>query len=258
MHWWGEVSVSLEQKLSWQIGARAIVISRLEGEWVTWNLEAEQENRSPVVMGDWHDPELLDIRKQSRNLQHGTTEHLSVLPALADRSFVTRPATPLKILPGERARLYVSTPLWFQARTLKNDSLILDVPFWRPSDSWFGSSTISGEICYAKYTDARLQLNALERAPYRAITPICVSNQHSEVLVIDRFNVPVPLLGLFSDESHHLWTEVVNIIRGEDDDAELEISKEAPIEAGKSIRVSEPRVLSEKRTFIRRISSLFL
>lgn len=239
------------------MAARAIVIERLPDEWVTWNLEAEQEIRAPVTFGDWTNHEPLEANKQSRNLQQGTNEFLSVLPALADRSFVTRPATPLKILPGEKARLYVSTPLWFQARTQKNSCLILDVPFWRPSDSWFGSSTINGEICYAKYTDARIQLNALERAPHRAITPICVFNQHDDVLTIDRFNVPVPLLGMFIDDSYQLWTEVVNIIRGEDN-AELEISKEPPVEAGNSVRVSEPRIPSEKRTFIRRISSLFL
>lgn len=258
MPWWGDFSINNNQRMCWQLGERAIVIERLAGEWQIWNVETKEENNEKLSHGDWTSDSDLDNAFLSRHLQQHTSEQINILPALADRPVVARPSSPLRVLPGEHIRLYVSVPLWFQVSTLPSKATLLDIPFWRPSDSWFGPSTREGEICYAKYTDARLQLDALIQRPHRAITPISVTNKHKDALVIERLSVPVPLLALYSDADEKLWTEPVMVTRGADDDkAELDLSKASPPEAKDAIKVNEPRVIAEQGTLVRSISSLF-
>ena len=177
---------------------------------------------------------------------------------MADRSVVARPNVPLRLLGGEKTRIYVSTPLWFRALTLPSESSLIDVPFWRPSDSWFGPSTREGEMCYAKYTEARMLRELLEQRPHRAITPLSIHNKQTDPLLIERLNLPVPLLSLYHHRDRGLWTEAVNVVREEDDDkVELILDKQAPSEVHDAILVTGPRIDSERRTLIRSLGSLF-
>ena len=256
--WWGVFSFTEQQKRYWSIGERKIIMQRLACEWNTWNIETENESIELPLYGEYSPIEPLDDEHLDRHLQTNTDENIKVLPALADRSVVTRPNVPLRLLGGEKTRLYVSTPLWFKALTLPNESTLIDVPFWRPSDSWFGPSTREGEMCYAKFTDARLQLNRLEQRSHRAITPVVIHNKHKEPLLIERLNLPVPLLSLYQHMDKGLWTEAVNVTREEDDDkVELILEKQAPSEVHNAIKVTGPRIDSEKHTFIRSLGSLF-
>ncbi|MEH6596733.1 MAG: hypothetical protein V7736_14435 [Colwellia polaris] len=256
--WWGEFSFSLKQQRCWRLGERSIVLQRFENEWNSWNLESDIENDETMFFGELAENCCFEQAKFGRYLQQNTSEKVQVLPLLADRSVVARPDTPLTLLAGEKARLYVSTPVWFSAKLLPKGEKLLDLPFWRPSDSWFGPSTRVGQICYAKYTAARIQLANIDKRAHRAITPITVINNHSESLTIERINVPVTLLHLYADEENQLWTTGISVHRGSHvDNVELHLDKHAPIEAVSSVLVSSPRVASDKSILIRSISSLF-
>lgn len=256
--WWGDFSFAKQQKRYWSIGERTIIIQRLANEWNTWNIETETENQDPLLYGESIDPQPLDDELPDRHLQTATQENIQIMPALADRPIVTRPNVPLRLLGGEQTRIYVSTPLWFKALTLPGESSLMDVPFWRPSDSWFGPSTREGEMCYAKYTDARLQLDKLEQRPHRIITPLLIHNKQKSPLVIERLNVPVPLLSLYHHADRGLWTEAVNVTRETDDGSiELTREKQAPPEVQSAKLIAEPRIASEKHTLIRSLGSLF-
>lgn len=256
--WWGEFTFTIEQQLCWKIGERAIMLKRLKNEWNSWNLETLNENDDEIFVSEANEPDLIKEAKFGRYLQQNTSEIIQVLPLLADRSIVARPDTPLTLLAGEKSRLYVSTPVWFTATLLPKGENLLDLPFWRPSDSWFGPSTQVGQICYAKYTAARIQLDNLERRPHRAITPITVINNHDKPLTIERINVPVTLLHLYSDENQQLWTTGISVhIERHSDNVELHLDKHAPIEALSSILINGPRVNTEQSILIRSISSLF-
>jgi len=260
--WWGDIAFNLLQRRSWAFGERKVFIQRLPHEWNIWNIgtetEIETEGLSTLICGESDVQEQLDDARLSRYLQASTTDHIRVLPALADRSIVARPSVPLRLLGGEHARIYVSTPLWFRAFALPTQLSLLDVPFWPPSDSWFGPSTREGEMCYAKYTDARLQLNLLAQRPHRAITPISIHNKQQETLLIERLNVPVPLLSLYKHSERGLWTEAVTVTREENDDrVELHLEKEAPSEVPGAHLVAGPRIASEQGTLVRSLSSLF-
>ena len=256
--WWGDFTFSVMQTHYWAAAERAIVIERMPSEWRTWNIEGSPESDAALLCDAGEPPVIKDDKSLGRHLQSATSEAIKVLPALADRPMVARPASALRVLAGEKVRLFVSTPLWFQASTLPSEVNLLDIPFWRPSDSWFGTSTREGELCYAKYTDARVQLELLAPRPLRAVTAINVINQHKEALVIERLNVPMPLLSVYADVDNSLWTEALTVTRKEDgDQAELELGKAPPDVAIEPVLVNKPRKESEKRTLIRSIGSLF-
>ncbi len=284
--WWGDFNVVQGQARSWTIGERAIVIERKASEWNSWNIETPEEVWEPLVCGVLdtqalqgaaleeadtfaHQEGLLDSAKYCdirrvhlkclmRHLQAPTTGELHIAPALADRSIVVRLSSPVRLLAGEQARIYVSTPLWFQASAMPGHLMMLDTPFWQPSDSWFGANTRDGEFCYAKYTDARLQLDLLTPRAHRAITPILVNNKRDAPLDIERLNIPVPLLSLYSDCNHQLWTQLLTVTRDEGGElAELLLAKQAPEEAKEATQIAEPRIKIEKHAFTRALSSLF-
>lgn len=256
--WWGDFSIAQKNRRVWTLGLRCIAIQRLAGEWSIWNVEASEESDEMRMHSEDDSPVLFDNQFLSRHLQTPTRDSIRIMPALADRSIVARPNVPLHLLGGEKAYIYVSTPVWFTFMTLPDEAVIFDVPIWRPSDSWFGTSTMKGELCYAKYTDARLQLSLLERRSHRAITPICIQNNQNEVLKIERLNVPVPLLSLYRDAQGQLWTDTLTLTSEHDDDTvELHLEKQAPKEADNAIFLNKPRLDSEKNRFVRAIGSLF-
>jgi hypothetical protein len=256
--WWGDFPLAEQQSMSWSIGERKLVIQRQASEWNTWNVETETENADTLMRDVYANHLIPDQALLGRHLQAATAASLRVIPALADRSIVTRPKIPLRLLGGEQTRIYVSTPLWFKALTLPGDLCLLDVPFWRPSDSWFGPSTREGEMCYAKYTEARLHTELLVQRPHRAITPILIHNKQQEALLIERLNVPVPLLSLYQDTQHRLWTNTIKVTREADDDlTELLLEKQAPAEADGANLVAGPRIITDRHRLIRSLGSLF-
>lgn len=250
--------MSDQQLICWSIGERKIIIKRLASEWNTWNIESIQESTSKLVCETDKLLNLPNHEFMGRHLQKPTNGKIKVLPALADRAIVAKPIVPLRLLSGQNVRIYVSTPLWFRASTEPYPADLLDIPFWRPSDSWFGASTREGEFCYAKYTDARLRLELLEQRPQRAITPVFIHNKQKEAIIIERLCVPVPLLNLYQDNNHNLWTNTLNVTRKEDSDmVDLLLEKEPPPEVKNASPVSLPRIISDRNTLIRTISNLF-
>ncbi|MDN3650463.1 hypothetical protein QWZ13_16260 [Reinekea marina] len=257
--WWGAFQFEVNEAASWSIGSRQFVLRRLQAEWNIWNVDALEEAGVTVLEQGKIAPNTLpDDESLCRYLFKATESQIIIQPALADRSITSRPSRPLNIMPGETGRLYVSTPLWFQVTIAPEHDPFFDQPFWRPSDSWFGPTTIEGEMCYSKHTDARLNLELIERRTHRAITPVNVVNDSNEVLVIDQFNLPVPMLSLFSDRSGYLWTEALTVTREQDEDSVvLTLDKSAPSEAGEAQRVAAPRIEVSKHRLIRSLSSLF-
>lgn len=296
-NWWGDISFVEGQLIQWSIGERKILIQRHFDEWHCWNIETQTEIDLPIkrldidtLDGPNVTPEVtaalneqidasdnllgealpLPEKMSGRYLEQGSHGQCRVTPLLADRSIVARPSTPLTLLAGEKTKLYVSTPIWFSATTLPDEQRFVDVPFWRPSDSWFGASTIDGQLCYAKFTSAKVRLEQVETRSHRAVTPITVVNNQDKALVIERLNVPVNLLHLYYDVSKSsaggFWTSeiVINTDRNSND-VELDIINDLPTirETAQSSEalpeyelVSKPRVSSEQNKFIRNISNL--
>ncbi|MBU3003746.1 hypothetical protein [Paraglaciecola arctica] len=256
--WWGDVSLALDEVKVWDLGKRMIAIQRLHKEWVIWNKESDSESTSQIAVHSQKSADTFSDVPYSRHLVNQTSDSINISPMLADRSIVARPATSLNILSGEHIELYVSSPLWFLMKLKLKTAPVVDIPFLRPSDSWFGPSTMEGELCYAKYTDARVNLAQIEKRDHRAITPVIIKNQHTETLTIERINLPAPFLTLYTDENQDFWTQEVEITYHSDSNKTgLRLKGSPPNKGtGKMMLISQARQLSDSHHLVKSIKNL--
>jgi hypothetical protein len=259
--WWGDFTVELGTAAQWEIGPLRIAVQRLPHEW----LVAHEQIEMTEGMKEWRFAYSdLDLNESgfdhtSRFVYQDTPGQLTVLPALADRSVVSRPITPFTVPAGENATIFVSTPLWFTLATGQPLQKLFETPIERPSDTWFGPSTQEGETCYASRTYGRLNLENLTIYPHRAITQVHIHNNSTDPLLVERLNLPVPYLSLFHTPENILRTETVTVVQTRGTSlAEFNIEKESPSPAAGTGLVSLPRKDPQKGMLIRAFGVLKL
>ena len=256
--WWGDISFDLNKTKTWRIGERRISVQRKDTEWLIWNQETKEESFVELILEDSIPNHCsIDVLPQ-RYLVKNTQKCLTVKPLLANRSIIVRPTSTLNILPGERIELYVSSPLWLAFYDHAGTLPICDLPFWLPSDSWFGPNTMVGELCYSKYTDAKVTLDNIQKRSHRAITTISISNEHDELLAIERISLPTPFLNLYVDATNQFWTDKVNLIHHLDGDRPSFDINRLVMERDKTdlTLISTAREIANSNTFMRSIKSL--
>ena len=238
-----------------------LAVQRQQREWLVAQeyiepTEDPQELRFAFSNLDLNEGESSDV---TRIVCQSTGDRLTVRPALADRSVISRPFTPFTVPASEHATIYVSTPLWFTMATGPLTQAMFETPILRLSDTWFGSSTQEGETCYASRTYARLNLENLTNYTYRAITQVDIHNNSASPLLIERLNLPVPYLSLFCASESILWTETVTFVQKRGTSlAEFDIDKGLPLPAADAKLVATPRQNPEKGMLIRAFSVLKL
>ncbi|WJG09114.1 DUF432 domain-containing protein [Aliiglaciecola sp. LCG003] len=255
--WWGEFNFNLAQTRCWRIAERVIAIKRSGHEWTIWNKETEFELDKPILTGAPKATESFQDVDFNRYMLSNTSETLIIEPSLADRAMVARPSRPFIIMPEEEIKIYVSTPLWMTILIPHREVPIADIPFWRPSDSWFGPNTMKGDICYSKYTDAKMDRSLLEKRSHRASTMVILKNAQEEPLKIERLNLPVPALKLYVDQDGEFWTDQISILqRMEHAKSVSHVRHTPPEDIQNMLQVSESRELSKKSSFLSSIKSL--
>lgn len=257
--WWGEYSLNVGDTGQWEIGPLRLLARRLADEW----LVAHEEISEPEAKDKWRfsltdrDPADGSLTDLTRFVGDGTIEQLSVMPALADRAYVIRPSTPFQVAPDETTTFYVDTPLWVRLTSENPPQLEQEIATRRPSDTWFGPSTMEGELCYASKTFGRLNFNNLLVRPYRAITQIHIENQAGGPLHVHRFKLPVPYLSLFATAGGELWTETVSIIQTQDTElSRFSIGQDPPEAVLGAELVTPPRQYGEKSLLVRAFGAL--
>lgn len=256
--WWGQFDLPESHWCRWHIGPLQIWARCLEHEWqiaqrrddsyesVTqhWSVEADAAEPPGGVA-------------RERFIFGHTTPQLQVQPALADRAVVVRPVSPLHVPAQQQATLFVSTPLWIRMQ-LHDGTDLYETPIQRPSDTWFGPSTREGELCYASRTRAQLDVADVPFRPYRAVTPVRVTNRADSACLLDRINLPVTFLSLYRGAEDSLWTEEVSMVRdAEGTSATLEIAAGMPSQVSETTPIVGPRTQPESRNLIRAVSALF-
>lgn len=257
--WWGQVEFTLGQVRRWQLGPSTFWVERQEFEWRLHQLEraASAESEAEVARPSSVDEIDPDATLDRFAIGSGGMT-LSITPQLADRPVIVRPETPLYVPSGEDITLYISSPLWLKLEVGPPTRLLVDRPTLRPSDTWFGASTLVGELCYASRTAGRLRLSELPRRPHRAVTPVRIRNQAKDPLLLERVKVPVQYLTLYRSKPGWLWTQTATLIREQDGDlAALQLGRRAPAEAVGAQRVSVPRQQAEGHLALRAFSRLF-
>ena len=245
---WGVQTFELDVVQTLTIGNLELSFSRSVPEWTT---EYHYHQDRYVNEGSKETTRFRTVAKNDELRQ------LEVLPATADRNVVVRPAQRIQIPHGERVELFIGTPVWLQASTPEGKHKLVDLPVEILSDTWFGANTRVGEICYANQTQARLDLDKLSQRPERLITPVSISNDGGDTLVIERLNLPVPYLSVY-DTGPSLWTQQIEIIRtGKLETAELHFSVKPPEQFPDALPINTPRLSEADNLVVRAMGLLF-
>lgn len=259
--WWGDFTIEAGASAKWEIGPLRIAVQRLPHEWLVAHeqIETTGDQREWRFLYDDLNLNESDFAQVSRFVYQNTPEQITALPALADRSVVSRPLTPFTVPADENATIYVSTPLWFTLATGLPPQTLFETPIQRPSDTWFGSSTQEGETCYASRTYGRLHLENLTIYPHRAITQVNIHNNSTDPLLVERLNLPVPYLSLFYTSENLLRTETVSMVKTRGTSlVEFNIEEEVPSSATGAKLVAAPRLTPQKGMLIKAFSVLKL
>ena len=259
--WWGKFKADPGPTLQWEIGSLNLAIQRLTYEW---QIAYEQNEVIDPEPTEWtHMPTAPDIgelnyKNTERYITRQPGKTLWLRPILADRPIITRPLTPLYIPTKEKTTVFVSSPLWVCIEVGDPPLRLQEIPILRPSDTWFGPSTMEGELGYASRTHARLNLENIPRRAHRAITQIMIDNKGDTQLLVERLNLPVPYLSLFAASDGLLWTEVVTMIRTRDTGmATFQAGKRPPEKALEAKLVSKPHEKPGHNMVIRAFGVLF-
>ena len=257
--WWGDFRLPVNDSLRWAIGSFALQVLRREKEWLVWHQKtAETVAEDEGWSLEQNLCQSMDEGDVQRHVFSRTEELLSIYPRLADRPVVVKAAKPLHIQSGQQIDIYVSTPLWFAVAVHQGKVELQEVPIVRPSDTWFGPSTLAGELCYASTTQGRLYLTDLPQRPHRAISPVKIKNQADKPLLLTQFSLPAPYLSLFDTGQAGLWTEAITLLNDDDTDmAKVAFSDNPPTPHNKAKKIVKARQKKDRNMLLNTFSTLF-
>jgi hypothetical protein len=242
VRWWGAVTLPLGGLAQWRAGPSTVFAERRQHDWRLWHDNRGDPYASEVGAIARVDGDAPERLATFRFTFADTPDTLRVLPALPDRQVVIRPESTLAIPPGERVTLYASTPVWMalqvevhqRRRRRGRESgdprpvVLSELPTSRPSDTWFGPSTLEGELAYAVRTAARMRVDELPLRPHRAVIPVTIANHGVDPLWLTRIAVPMPFLALHLDRHGQMWCDAVQFTRESDEDTKLSIDAGVP------------------------------
>jgi hypothetical protein len=255
--WWGTVEFSEGSAKRWEIGPLTLWIRRMAQEWwIAFERDEKKQERMAAAL-ESGDSEWSGHASLERYLTRHAQPVLHISPMLADRPVVTRPAVPLHLCAGEEATVYVSLPAWIRLEAGPYKLVLKEIAIQRLSDTWFGPSTLEGELCYASTTHCRQDLGEVPLYPYRAITPVLIQNRSKQTLVLERLSLPVHFLTVYGSQENTLWTSRVSLRWEHGSTVSMEIEAQAPAQAGKAQILCGPRNEPEKGGVIRAVASFF-
>jgi hypothetical protein len=254
--WWGSFPIRENEERYWRIGPLSLWISRSESEWRIVHERSEDPLDSRLVVCASDAPASpSDGSDLNRYGFRRTSESVQLAAALADRPLVVSTEVPFYLPPSEQTTLFISAPLWIKILVANPGKELQELPLYRPSDTWFGPSTLEGELAYAARTSARLNLDALPVRPQRAICAVRVINGGGSQLRLAKLKLPMPQLSLFETSDHRLWTEQVTLEReGDGEMASIRFGAAAPSSARGAKRIFAPR---SKGVLIRAFGAIF-
>ena len=256
--WWQTYTPEEGTIGHWQIGPSSLWITRYPQEWRIAHHQIKDAsvralNVTPEVDPSSIQPEAL----VSRFTFTKAPQRLTLSPLMADRPVVIKPQEPFYVQSNEEITFYVATSAWLEISVGEPGKKLMDVASFRPSDTWFGSSTIEGELCYASSTLGRLRLEDIPLAPHRVVTAVQLRNKAKDALYLERLKLPVQYLAVF-ESNHQLWTQTVSLTREQGGDlAELKIAKAPPNHLNAIKKLSNSREKAGQNLVVRAFSKLF-
>lgn len=242
---WQPLSFQHNEAMRADMGPLSLLISRRDEEWRFRYRNATEPIREVMqIQRAGLDDEIDKSDQIERVATHdtGPVREILLQPLLADRFVSARPENPVTIAPDSYAAMYVTTPLWLRVLRLPERQTLIELPSFRPVDTWLGPPTGEGPLAYASRITGRLNIAHLRLSPMRAITKVTLRNSGSAPLLVPRVLIPAPELRLFIDEEGRHWTNEIVLTRGRDGQlSDITYLSRAPEEAGKTTLVADPR-----------------
>jgi hypothetical protein len=262
--WWGRHTIEPNRSDLWQLGPMRVWIQHSTHEWrVAWHYSGDLlDSTVRSVPGARNEMPPSEAKVVNCVFGSAAREDLIFSPSLPDRSVITRPSTPLFILPNEKVTLYVVNPLWLRIEMPQGQNqaakLIQEIPTYQLSDTWFGPMSSAGELCYASTAPAYLDLKEVPLRLHCAISSVSIRNSGFDALRLDRIQVPLSRLSLFYSPRTGFWTNSFSFERRDDNEmAAIKLEAQPPAEASPSQFVTGPRTSTSESGVIRAFSALF-
>lgn len=190
-----------------------------------------------------------NLLKEKRFAYQERSPALKVLPCLGEKPFVVKPDKTFMVLPGERAKIYLSTPMSVRLSDLKTGQVIDEIPVLNRVKTWFGDSPTDGELCFFTRIHAALIEENLPFRPHRALTHLFIENSSKEPIPIKKLKIPVNYLTLYQDNRGLFVTSSLSVksdMKGQLKDLRIF----APItDDGELYKIQEPREQIPKMIF---------
>lgn len=253
--WWGRVPLTDQRCAVWSVGsvrlwaARFGPVLRVLRAWGPVTEQASVQT-SADLPGDGAEP------IGEFHCAH-PPDALELMPMQPDRPVVSRPAAPLYVPAGDAVTLYLETPVWLCLRLPDGARELLEVPSVRLSDTWFGPTTLSGELAYASRLVAGTD-PAAPLAAHVARSALTYRNRTRAQLAVQRIAVPAPALGIYAGIDGRLWSEALTVEQRAGDELALaSVGSGAPMQAGAAVPLSRARARPAQGSFaLRAVAAL--
>lgn len=207
--WWGTFLMDEGQSRFFKIGSLVLCVDRYNQ---AWRMTTYREGEQPL-----------------NNFAAQASNQIILKPALPDRSLLVQLERPFYIPVGKTLVLYVSSPVWMRIAVGEPPVLLAEVAENILPDTWFGKTTLEGELCYAGELNSALHIEDLLHDMNRVITPVSIENHSKDTLLLQGLKIPLPYLSIYSDLSNQLWTEQLNIYQETSNDIQIHVVKGAPL-----------------------------
>ncbi len=141
-----------------------------------------------------------NLLKEKRFAYSEKAPLLKVVPCLGEMPFVVKPDTTFMVLPGEKAKIYLSTPMNIRLLDGESRQVIDEVPVLHRVKTWFGESPTKGQLCFFTRIHAALLEENLPFRPHRALTHLYIENSSNKPIPIEKIKIPVNFLTLYQEE----------------------------------------------------------
>lgn len=255
--WWQPQALALDEYWQYTIGPITLYFKRRLQEWQCSfeRLEPADTNYKAVSQSALCIPELLTAQRFI--FRHSPTA-VRLTPKLLERPVVIKTRQPVSIPAGEQNVFYISSPVCIQISLEQPSTPLLELPVQRLSDTWFGTTTQHGELCYADKTHARHSLAEIPARPHRAVTAVTIENRSDKMLTIDKISIPLPYLALYGRSDGTLWTDPITLQHeGHGSLTRFKIGKELPAGLCSADLLTAPRELPDKHSLVRAFTGIF-
>ncbi len=247
--WWGVFDCPPDAPRHWRVGPLHLWVQAWPGEWQLQHCLAPDPLDDSLTVAATDVPVPANAKVQrfaSARLGHA----VQLGARCPDRPVVVRPEMPFTLLAGDRVELFVGTAVWLTLAPAGGEPL-LELPVYRPTDTWIGADTRAGTMGYALRTSARTSLDSLVNRPGRAVTRLTLINNSRRPLAFLRVVLPMPSLSLWTGDGR-LWTDAVTYELGVDDEGDVRLDR--PVDGP---QLSGPREIRDGKLLRRAWTALF-